>query len=84
VKLSAWWKYRGPREHRRLASACGVTPKHLGRVAAGTLPAGETLALSIEAGTGDAVTRHDLRPDLFSTRNCPCRTCAGKREAVTH
>ena len=84
MKLRAWWKYRPRSVRERLAAACGVTVKHLGRVASGRLQAGEELALSIEAGTNDAVSRHDLRPDLFSTRGCSCGTCSAKGEPGPH
>jgi DNA-binding transcriptional regulator YdaS (Cro superfamily) len=52
---------------RGLAADCGTTPDYLWQVATGWRGrrASVDLVKRIEAATGAAVTRHDLRPDIF-------------------
>jgi DNA-binding transcriptional regulator YdaS (Cro superfamily) len=52
---------------RDLAAACGTTPDYLWQIATGwrRRRASVDLVKRIEAATDSAVTRHDLRPDIF-------------------
>jgi DNA-binding transcriptional regulator YdaS (Cro superfamily) len=52
---------------QRLADDCGTTSAYLWQVATGWRgrKAGIDLVKKIEAATAEAVTRHDLRPDVF-------------------
>lgn len=80
MDLSAWMKYRRLEEKRLAARLAGVSYRHLLNVARGDAPAGYALCLALEPATCFAVSRHDLRPDLFSKRGCECHTCAGPIE----
>lgn len=50
----------------RLAALAGVSQQAIGKLALGTSrrPSAE-LAIAIERATNGAVTRHDLRPDIY-------------------
>jgi DNA-binding transcriptional regulator YdaS (Cro superfamily) len=56
-----------PATRRELAADCGTSPDYLWQVATGWRGrrASVDLAKRIEAATDSAVTRHDLRPDVF-------------------
>jgi DNA-binding transcriptional regulator YdaS (Cro superfamily) len=52
---------------QRLADQCGTTPAYLWQIATGwrSRKASFDLAKKIEAATDGAVTRYELRPDVF-------------------
>lgn len=54
---------------RELAEALGMSPDYLWQIATEWKgrKAGHETARAIEAATNGAVTRHDLRPDIFGT-----------------
>lgn len=47
------------------ASALGCTSQYLGRVSRGERQASPALTLKIERWSDGAVTRHELRPDVY-------------------
>jgi DNA-binding transcriptional regulator YdaS (Cro superfamily) len=52
---------------RELARALGKSPDYLYQVATERRQASPLLAIEIEGATKGAVSRHDLRPDIFGT-----------------
>lgn len=48
-----------------LASTLGVTPQAVSQWRSGARPVPPRLALAIESATGGAVTRYELRRDIF-------------------
>lgn len=50
-----------------LAAQVGITRQHMYRLINGKRRVPAELVLPIERATGGAVTRHDLRPDLYPT-----------------
>ena len=50
-----------------LAKQIGVSPQFVCQLANGTRPVPATLVLKIESATHGEVSRHELRPDIFST-----------------
>ena len=50
-----------------LAAAVGYSPDYLWQVATGRRQASHKLARAIEGATHNAVTRFELRPDIFGT-----------------
>lgn len=48
-----------------LADAIGVTPQQVNQWVTGDRPVPAKHCIAIEAAAGGAVTRHDLRPDVF-------------------
>ena len=49
----------------QIGEACGVRVQTIGRVANGRRDASPQLAIRVERATGGAVTRQELRPDIF-------------------
>lgn len=57
-------KHLDPPTQAELARACGQRPQAVTRwIKTGRVPAAHVLA--VEAATAGAVSRHDLRPDVF-------------------
>lgn len=54
-----------------LAEKIGVSPQFVCQMANGTRPIPATLVLKIEDATNGAVTRHDLRADIFGEAPVP-------------
>ena len=65
MDLNTYFKTHGDRG--RLAADLRVSPDYLWQIATGwdNRKASPKLALRIESATGGAVSRHDLRPDIF-------------------
>lgn len=61
-----------------LAAACGTSPDYLWQIATAWngRRAGKALAILIEDRTDGAVTRYDLRPDIFGAEPMPDRQVA--------
>lgn len=51
-----------------LAKEIEVSPQFVCQLANGSRPVPATLVLKIELATGGAVTRHELRPDIFGAK----------------
>lgn len=49
----------------KIARKAGCSASTLYMIARGLKQAGWNLAVAIESATGESVTRHDLRPDVF-------------------
>lgn len=80
MTLNDWIK-RHPTEQRaaaraRLAAALGVSEVYIRSMANGHRRVPAEMAAVIERHTGGAVTRAELRPDVFGDqsprRTCPC------------
>lgn len=84
MNLSVFLRYRSVPARKQVAEAAGVSYRHLLNVARGDVPCGYALCIALEAATGYAVSRHDLRPDLFSKRGCECHTCTHPTEGADH
>jgi DNA-binding transcriptional regulator YdaS (Cro superfamily) len=53
----------------RLAKLCGTTKATLSRVETGKLIPTTRMAMALELATGGAVSRHELRPDIWPEEN---------------
>lgn len=51
-----------------LAGLVGTDPRYLWQIATGRRKASPRLALAIESATKRKVSRHDLRPDIYPTK----------------
>lgn len=77
--------YLTDKKQRELASALGVTQGAVSQWVTGRVEITAERAIQIENATGGAVSRNDLRPDIFGhtdRRHAPDRRavpCAGRR-----
>lgn len=76
--LAEYMRSVGRAGRERLASRCGTTVGYLYQIAGGHRRVGASLALRLEHGTGGAVCRCVLRPDLFPRAEC---AAAGRHPA---
>lgn len=60
-----YWRALSPEDKRKFAASVGREPDYLAHIANGFKRAGPQLAPLIERATNGAVTRADLRPDIF-------------------
>lgn len=66
MRLKDHWQGLGPAGKKQLAIACGTSVAYLSQIAYGYRRASHEMARAIEDATGGAVTRGDLRPDIYS------------------
>jgi len=65
MTLKEWFQTQPRGAGVKLAAAVEVTPTWIALIAAGRRKASPRLAKAIEDATQGAVTRQELRPDLF-------------------
>jgi DNA-binding transcriptional regulator YdaS (Cro superfamily) len=70
----AYWKKQDATGRDRLADAVGAAKEYLSQVAYGHRRASPALALRIEEVTVKAVSRHDLRPDIYPVAGADAET----------
>ena len=75
MRFHDWLRTRSIANRMRCATACKVTLGHLWGVAEKKYRASPQLTLRIERFTVGAVTRHDLRPDIYPRAGCACEDC---------
>lgn len=63
--IKHWWTSVGKDERQRVAEACGTKAIYLYQIVLGVRRPGPRLAVDIERATNGAVTRAELRPDIF-------------------
>ncbi len=60
-----FWRELPPANKRKLATSLDTSVAYLSQIANGHRKAGFVLAKAIEDATSGAVTREDLRPDVY-------------------
>jgi len=83
MNFSDWWRHKSAVSKKAVAESLQkagyrCTIQHLRSIAQGKWPPGAKLAVAIEKLSEGAVTRHDLRPDLFPMAGCQCEFCLKK------
>jgi len=63
--MLTFWKQLRTAERAQLAQQCETQVVYLSQIAYGHRRASGPLAMRIERQSSGAVTRHDLRPDLY-------------------
>lgn len=54
-----------PKDRKRIAKAAGICPDYLYQVGAGIARASATLAVKLDQITHGAISKKEVRPDLF-------------------
>lgn len=64
-----YWKSLSAEEKENLAKKAGTKVSYLRHVASGVHKAGPTLCVKLELVTNGKISRHELRPDYYSSPN---------------